>query len=142
MFFVYVVISDLSVFQVIVLLNPWFIISRNLILLFIDNETIGTSSFALVIWNVAPIMLLWCSDNTQSFVHDKTSSIWPFISRKSKNLQKLLRYLNGIVNSTFKAGTAGYGGRSGRGGWDPYGFSGGCDGRGGLSLAFPTIFVL
>ena len=35
------------------------------------------------------------------------SSIPQFISGKSRNLEKLLRYLSGIVISTFKAGTAG-----------------------------------
>ena len=35
------------------------------------------------------------------------SSIPQFISGKSRNLEKLLRYLSGIVISTFKVGTAG-----------------------------------
>ena len=52
-----------------------------------------------------PVIPLRYSDNTQSVVYDKSSSILQFISRKSRNLQKLLRYLSGIVTSTFKAGT-------------------------------------
>ena len=81
----------------------------------------------------------------QSFVHDKSSSIAQFISFKSKNLQKLLRYLSGIVTSTFKAGTGGRGVRGGRGSWDPPVVSGGCGahfGCAGLCGVFPTIFVL
>ena len=61
-------------------------------------------------------MSLWCSVNSQFFGHDKPSSISQFISGKSRNLHKLLRYLGGKVTSTFKAGTAGLGGRDGRGG--------------------------
>ena len=53
--------------------------------------------------------------------------------------KQFLRYLNGTVTSTFKVGTAGCGGR---GGWVPSGFCGGWVGRGGLSGAFHTIFVL
>ena len=60
----------------------------------------------------------------KSFVHDKSSFISQFISGKSRNLQKLLRYLIGIVTSAFKADTSGYGG------------------RGGLLGVFLTIFVL
>ena len=66
------------------------------------------------------------------FVQDKSSCISQFINGKSRNLQKLLRYLSGIVASTFIVGTAGCGG------WFAfYGFSG-C----GLSGVFHTIFVL
>ena len=53
------------------------------------------------------------SNNTQCSVHDQSSSISLFLSGKSRNLQKLLRYLSGIVTSTFKAGTGGCGGRGG-----------------------------
>ena len=60
----------------------------------------------------------------KSFVFDKSSFISQFISGKSRNLQKLLRYLIGIVTSAFKADTSGYGG------------------RGGLLGVFLTIFVL
>ena len=53
------------------------------------------------------VMFLYYSINTQSFAHDKSSSVSQFISGKSRNLQKLLRYLGEIVTSTFKIGTAG-----------------------------------
>ena len=46
-----------------------------------------------------------CSINTQSFPNDKSSSFSQFISGKPRNPQKLLRYLNGIVTSTFKIST-------------------------------------
>ena len=61
-------------------------------------------------------MLLSCSDNAQPFAHDKSSSISQFISIKSRNLQKLQRYLNGIVILTFKADTGGCDGRGSCGG--------------------------
>ena len=38
---------------------------------------------------------------------DKSSSISQFINGKSRSIQKLLRYLSGIVTSTFTVGTAG-----------------------------------
>ena len=40
--FGYVVISDIHLFQELVLLNPCFIFSKHLILSFIDNVTTGT----------------------------------------------------------------------------------------------------
>ena len=51
----------------------------------------------------------------------------------------MLRYLIGIVTSTFKANTGGCGGSGGRGGWDSSGFGGGC---GSISSTVPTILVL
>ena len=93
----------------------------------------------MFVWNVAPVMLLWCSDNTQSFVHGKSSFISEFISGKSRNPQKLLRYLSGIVTSTFKDGTGDCGGYTA---WVSSGFCGGCGGRLGIYGVFPTIFVL
>ena len=78
-------------------------------------------------------MLLLCSTNPQSFVHDKSSSISQLIRDKSRDLQKLLRYLSGIVTSLFQDGT-GY-----CGGWSA---SSSFPDRGGLSGAPPTIFVL
>ena len=42
--------------------------------------------------------MLFRSINTQSFVHDKSSPISQFTNGKSRDLQKLLRYLNGIVS--------------------------------------------
>ena len=81
----------------------------------------------LVITKFTPVMLLFCSINTQSFVHDKPSSFSQFINDKSRDLQKLLRYLSGIVNSMCKVGTGGQFASP------PFR---------GLSGVFPTIFVL
>ena len=75
-----------------------------------------------------PVMLLFCSINTESFVHDKSSSISQFINGKSRDLQTLLRYLSGIATSTCKVD--GTGGR-----FTSPSFT-------GLSSVFPTIFVL
>ena len=44
------------------------------------------------------------------FAQDKSGCISQFINGKTRNLQKLLRYLSGIVASTFRVGTAGCGG--------------------------------
>ena len=71
-------------------------------------------------------MLSWCSINTKSFVHHRSSSISQFLSGKSRNLGILLRHLSGVVISTFKAGTGGCDSRSGLCGWDPSGFGAGC----------------
>ena len=93
----------------------------------------------------APVMLSWCSIIMLSFFHDKSSSVSQFISGKSRNLQKLLKYLSWIAVSTFKAGTADCGDLGGCCGWDPSRFGDGCGSRGGLSGfcgVFPTIFVL
>ena len=51
----------------------------------------------------------------------------------------MLRYLIGIVTSTFTANTGGCGGSGGRGGWDLSGFGGGC---GSIFSTFPTTLVL
>ena len=72
-------------------------------------------------------MLLFCYINKQYFVHDKSSSISQFINGKLVDLQKLLRYLSGIVYSTLKVGT---GGRFASPSFP------------GISGVFPTIFVL
>ena len=76
-----------------------------------------------------PVMLFWCSANTQSFDHDKSNSISQFISGISRNLQKIPRHLSGIATSTFKTSTAGPGGH------------GDCGGCGGICGVLPTIFV-
>ena len=81
----------------------------------------------LVITKFTPIMLLFCSINAQSFLDDKSSSISQFINGKSRDLEKLLRYLSGIVISTCKVGTGGQ--------FASPSFP-------GLSGVFPTIFVL
>ena len=107
MFFGCVVISDLYLFQELVLLNPCYIFYKNLILSFIDKVTTGKQSFVLVITKFTPAMLLFCSVNAQSFVHDKSSSISQFVNGKSKDLQKELRYMIEIVTSTCKIGTGG-----------------------------------
>ena len=52
-------------------------------------------------------MLLWCSINIQSFLHDKSSSIPQFFNSISKNLKKLLKNVSGIVTLTFKVNSAG-----------------------------------
>ena len=44
-------------------------------------------------------MLFRCSIET--LVHNKSKSTSQFIKIKSRDLQKLLRYLSGIVSSTF-----------------------------------------
>ena len=84
-------------------------------------------------------MLLWCSDSTQCVVHDKSTSISQCISGKSRNLQKLIRYLGRIVTSTF---IVGIGGCSGCGGWFPSWSGSSCGSRGVLSGIFPTFFGL
>ena len=56
--------------------------------------------------------MLWYFVNTQSFFHVKSSSVSYFINGKSRNLEKVLRYLSGIVTSIFKVGTVACNGRS------------------------------
>ena len=56
----------------------------------------------VVITKFTPVLLF-----TQSFVHDQLSPFLQFINGKSRDLQKLLRCLSGIVTSTFKVGTDG-----------------------------------
>ena len=51
-------------------------------------------------------MLLLCSTNTRSFVHDKSSFT------KLSDLQNLLRFVSGIVTSTFNVGIGGRAGQS------------------------------
>ena len=80
--------------------------SKNLMLSFIDKATSGLS-LVLVILKSMPVMLLLCSTNIQAFVHYKSSSTSQLLKGKSRDLQKLLRYLSGIMTSTFKVGTGG-----------------------------------
>ena len=102
MFFVCVVISDLYLFQEIVLLNPCFIFSKNLILSLIDKVTTEMQSLELFIWNVAPVVCIaatsWTgeiasvfpgilgmidiSDIIHYFDQDKSNSISQLISDK------------------------------------------------------------
>ena len=46
-----------------------------------------------------------CAIKMQTFFHNESSSTSQFIKRKSRDLQKLLRYLSGIVTFTFKHNT-------------------------------------
>ena len=57
-------------------------------------------------------MLWWYSVNTQYFVLYKSSFTSQFVEGKLRNLQKLLRYLSGAVNWTFKYSTCDCGGWS------------------------------
>ena len=79
----------------IVFPNPCLILSKNLILSFIDKVTTGTKSLALFAWNVTSVVFIAAntgagglvlelqdtagaigiSDFTHSFSHDKSSSI-------------------------------------------------------------------
>ena len=119
MLIVVVVISDLYLFQEIVLLNPYFIFSKNLILLlthkvtlehkafrylfemllhfFFLDPTPGTGGVALGLPAIADFIDL--SNNTQDFDHVRSSSMLQLINGKSRNLQKLLKYFNGKTTS-------------------------------------------
>ena len=77
-----------------------------MVLSLIDKAATKTSGLVLVIKKFAPVMLL-CSTNTQSFVHNKKNPIPQILKVESRNLQKVLKYLSGIVTSTFKIGTSG-----------------------------------
>ena len=103
-----------------------------MILLLIDKVTAGTWSLALVI--IKPTPVIWSSSaiNTQFLYHFKSRSTH-FIKNKSRDLQKLLRYLSRIVTSVFNGGTGGCGGC---GGWDPSGLTAGSAGRAGLASFF------
>ena len=103
-------------------LNPCFIFPENLMLSFTDNVTTGTKSLALLIWNVALVVYIaalgWkgglaprlatiidvidISDIIHSFDHHKTSSISQLINDKSRDFQKLLKYLKATTASTSK----------------------------------------
>ena len=52
---VWLVISDLYLFHLIVLLNPDFNCSKKLLSSFVDKVTTGTYNFVSVILNVAPV---------------------------------------------------------------------------------------
>ena len=113
MILVCVVISDLYLFEEIVLLNIYFIYFKNFILSLIDKVRTATWSLALFIWNVAPVVyiafnrlspltpgIIDMSDIIiHSFDHDKWSSVLQLIKDKSKNLQKILKYFSGTTNS-------------------------------------------
>ena len=61
----------------------------------------------LVITKFATAMLLFCFINRQYFVHDKISFISQLINDKTRNFQKLLRYLSEVVTLKFKVCTGG-----------------------------------
>ena len=115
-FFGWVVFSDLYLFQEIVLLNPYLIISKILIFSLTGKVTTGTETLALCTWNVAlyaevvtsyltglvfgtALDVLDVSDITQYLDCGKSSSISQLINDKSRALQKLLNYFNGTKTS-------------------------------------------
>ena len=87
----------------------------------------------LFIWNVTLFKILPFFDNTQYFVHNKSSSNSQSIKDKLRDFQKLLKHLNGIATSVFKSGTGGCSC------CDPSRFGGDCASRGGLTSVFPRI---
>ena len=107
MFSVCVVISDLYLFQEVVLLNPCFIFSKNLILSLIDKVTTGATNFSFIFflkccssrccYHFINFFSIWIncfkcswyiSDITQFFVNFKSSSISQLINVKSRDLHK------------------------------------------------------
>ena len=86
MFFGCVIISDLNLFQENVILNPWFMFSKKLMLSFIDKVTTGTWRLMLFIWHIAFIKLSSSFNNTQFFDHEKSSTILQLIKGKSKDI--------------------------------------------------------
>ena len=73
-------------------------------------------------------------------VHDKSNSTSQLITGKSRDLQKSLRCVSGIVTSTFKVDTRGCEGSGSR---CEFGSGcGSCGGRGSCSSVVPLIFVL
>ena len=60
-----------------------------------------------------PVMLLLCSINIQSFIHNKSSFTLQLIKTKSRDIQNLSsRIVSRKMTSTFKVGPDGRGGRS------------------------------
>ena len=102
------VISDLYLFQKIVLLNPCFLISKKLVLSLMDKVTNGTQRLRLFIWNVPPVVCFSATTGTagldsgssstatiivissiiNSFNHEKSDSASQLINGKSRILQK------------------------------------------------------
>ena len=108
MFFVCVVISDLYLLQEIVLLNPCFIFSKNLILPLIDKVTTGTKILVLVITKRTPVLYYFVL-SLGSLLSMINQVLFHSLSMKNqKDLQKLLKYLSGIVTSAFKVSTGGW----------------------------------
>ena len=75
-----VMISDLYLFQEIVLFNPCFNFPKNLMLFFIDIVTNGTLSLVLLVWNVAPVAdsSRRCSAGGLAFALVAISVLWYF----------------------------------------------------------------
>ena len=80
--FLIVAISDLNLFQEILLLNPCFINFKYLILSLIDKVTTGTQSLVLVIIKLKLVMWSSSSINTHLLDHSKSSSTSRFIKIK------------------------------------------------------------
>ena len=79
-----------------------------------------------------PVMLLLCSTNIQSFIHNKSSFTLQLIKTKSRDIQNLSsRIVSRIVTSTFKVGPGGCGGRSS---------SPSIPGHPHISSVFPVLF--
>ena len=85
-------------FQLIVLLKLDFNFSSNLILSWVDKVTTGTYSYVSVIANVVAFVSL---DNTHLLDQVKMRLISQLIKDISRILQKLLKYFNGTIISTF-----------------------------------------
>ena len=115
---VWLVISDLYLFHLIVLLNPDFNCSKKLLSSFIDKVTTGTYNFVSVILNVAFVgasvlslagLSPWASlavcvvisVKTRFSDHVKVNDTSQLIEVMSKALQKLLNYFNGTTISRF-----------------------------------------
>ena len=108
MFFGCAVISDLYLYQEVILLNLCFVFSIDLLLPFIGKVTKETWSLVLFILNITPVVcvasiyplqvFLNISEIAQFFDHVKAS----FISQlfKSRNLQKLLKYFYRTTTAT------------------------------------------
>ena len=62
----------------------------------------GEESLVLLIMNFTPVTFGTSAINTQSFVHDKSSSNSQFIIGKLNDLQKLLKFFSWFSISTFK----------------------------------------
>ena len=80
-----------------------------------------------------------CNNHTQFLDHLKSSSIWQLMKGKSRDLQKLLKYLSQIMVSVLKGGIGDY---CGCGGCTLSGFCDGCAGRGRRAAVFPIAFVI
>ena len=105
-----VVICDLYLFHIISLLNPDFKLVNNLVLSSLDKVTTGTYNLQSFIASVAPVGALsllpapvsLCSKLviTQFLFHFNCKDTSQLIKGIFNCLQKLLRYFNGISNST------------------------------------------